>query len=176
MNCCLCSREGYVGMNENCALKMRNFRNSKKVNAQVEQYNRNRTCPNRNQKEFLPRYPTHSCQSLDLFIIQKLSRVWRREREQKKISLILSKNYNDGLRHLKNYNPEKSYFMNLEVNCVSEVNAVVDHNEILLARKASLRCGLALNTSSCWEIAQLFQHLLEMIQRSTMELTGSSVQ
>ena len=53
-------------------------------------------CLNRNQKEFQPRYVTDLCQSLDSYVIEKLSRVWRREREHKKILLILSNNWNDG--------------------------------------------------------------------------------
>ena len=49
--------------------------------------------------------------------------------------------------------------MNLEAKCVSEVNAMVDHDGIQLFRKAMIRCGLALSTNGFWEIKQLFQHL-----------------
>ena len=107
--------------------------------------------------EFLPRKATHLCQPLDSFIIQKLKTIWRREWEQKKRSLILSNNWSDGPRSSgKVKNPGKSYFMNMAVKCVSEVNAKIDHDGIPVVRKAKIRCGLALNTNGCWEITQLF--------------------
>ena len=127
--------------------------------------------------EFLPRNATHLCQPLDSFIIQKLKCVWRREWEQKRNSLILSNNWSDGPRSSgKILNPGKPYFMNLAVKCVSEVNAMMDHDGIPLVRKAMIRCGLALNTNGCWEIAQLFQHLQDIIQRYPMEFAGNPVQ
>ena len=79
-------------MSESCAVKMRNVPNSKPVDGKVDQHKRDRTCLNRNQKEFLPCNAAHLCQPLDLLIIQRFSCVLRREREQKKISLALSNN------------------------------------------------------------------------------------
>ena len=58
-------------------------------------------------------------------------------------------------------NSRKLYFMNLEVKCVSEVNAMVDHDEIPLVRKAMIRCGLRPNKNGRWEITYFSQHLQE---------------
>ena len=66
--------------------------------------------------------------------------------------------------------------MNLAVECINEVNAMIDHDGIPSVRKAMVRCGLALNTNGCGEIAQLFQHLQDIIQRYPMEFAGSEVQ
>ena len=94
-----------------------------------------------------------------------------------KKDLILSNNWSDGPRSSgKILIPGKSYFMNLAVDFVSEVNDMIDHDEIPFVRKAMIRCGLALNKNCCWEIAQLFQHLQDVIQRYPMEFAGSEVQ
>ena len=66
--------------------------------------------------------------------------------------------------------------MNLAVKCVSEVNVIDDHDGITLVRKPMIRCGLARNTNSCWEITKLFQHLHDIILRNLVELSGSLVQ
>ena len=66
--------------------------------------------------------------------------------------------------------------MNLAVECVSEVNAMTDHDRITVVRKAMIRCGFALSTNVFWEIAQLFQHLHDMIQRYPTELAAIEVQ
>ena len=47
-------------------------------------------------------------------------------------------------------NRGKPYFMNLAVKCVSEVNAMVNHDGVPLVRKAMIQCGLALNTNGRW--------------------------
>ena len=49
--------------------------------------------------------------------------------------------------------------MNLAITCVSAVIAMIDHDGIPLVRKDIIWYGLALNTSGCFEIAQLFQQL-----------------
>ena len=51
----------------------------------------------------------------------------------KKRSLILSNDWSDGLPSSgKVINPGKPYFMNLAVKCVSQVNAIIDHDGIPL--------------------------------------------
>ena len=72
-------------------------------------------------------------------------------------------------------NPGKPDFMNLVVICVSEVNAMNDHDGIPLVRKAMIRRGLSLNSNGCWQIAQLFQHLQDITQCDPMEFVGSVV-
>ena len=89
----------------------------------------------------------------------------------------MSNNWSDGLLSSgKILNPGNPYFMNLAVECVSEVNASIDHDGIPSVRKAMITCGLALNTNGCWEIAQLFQHPQDIIQSYPMEFAGSEVQ
>ena len=55
-------------------------------------------------------------------------------------------------------------------------NAMIEHDGILLVRKAMIRCGLALNTNGCEEITQLLEHLQDIIQRYPMEFAGSAVE
>ena len=69
-----------------------------------------------------------------------------------------------GHGHLKILNPGKLYITNLHVNCVNEVNAIVDHDGIPLFREAMILGDIALYTNGYWEITQLFQHLRNMIQ------------
>ena len=66
--------------------------------------------------------------------------------------------------------------MNLAVIPVSEVDSVIDHDGIPLVRKAIIRYGLALSTSVCWEITKLFQHLLDIILRCSMEFAEYAVE
>ena len=118
-------------MSENCAVKLRNFTNSRQVDAQVERHKRNRTSLKQNKKGFLPRNATQLCQQLDSFTIQELMCVWRHEWEQKS-SLILSKNWSYCPRSFENSKPKRPYFMNLVVNCVSEVDSIINHGGISL--------------------------------------------
>ena len=46
-------------------------------------------------------------------------------------------------------NPGKPDFMNLEVQCLSEMNAMADDDGIPFVRKAMIRCNIALNTNGC---------------------------
>ena len=66
--------------------------------------------------------------------------------------------------------------MNLEIKCVSQVNAIVYHDGIPLVRKAIMRHGLPLNANGFWEIKKLFKHLRDMMQLCQMEFPGNSVQ
>ena len=92
-------------------------------------------------------------------------------------SIILSNNWTDGPRSSGIFiNPGKPYFMNLAEKCVSEVNAMIDHDGIPVVRKAMINSGLELNTNGCWERTQLFQHLQDIIQRYPMEFSGSEVE
>ena len=53
---------------------------------------------------------------------------------------------------------------------------MIEHdNGIPLVRKAIVRSGLALNINGCREIAQLFQHLLDVTQRQSVELALCAV-
>ena len=65
--------------------------------------------------------------------------------------------------------------MNLVVTCVTEANAVIDHDRIQLVRKAITQCVLASNTNGSWEITQLFHHLHDIIQRYPRKFDGCSV-
>ena len=92
------------------------------------------------------------------------------EWKQKKNSSILGSNWSDGPWSFgKIRNLGKPYFLDLSLNCVSEVNPMIRHGGIPLVRKAMIRFGLALNTNNCWEITQLFQCLEHIIQRYAME-------
>ena len=52
-----------------------------------------------------------------------------------------------GLGHLKNSKSQKTIVYDLEVKCVKEENAMVDHDGIPLIRNVMIRCALALNTN-----------------------------
>ena len=65
--------------------------------------------------------------------------------------------------------------MNLADTRLTEVNVVFDDDRITIVRKAIIRCGLAQNTSACWKIKQLLQHLQDITQRYPMEFAGYAV-
>ena len=49
------------------------------------------------------------------------------------------------------------------------------HDGIPLVGKNMIRCRLALNTNSFWDITLLFQHIRDVVQRYPMEFAGSEV-
>ena len=72
-------------------------------------------------------------------------------------------------------NPSKHYFLELATAAVRDVNAQRDIEGPTYARKAMIRCGLALNTNGQWEERQLFPKLQNIIQRHRNHFEGAPV-
>ena len=66
--------------------------------------------------------------------------------------------------------------MDLQTQCINEVNRMTDNDGIPLIQKAIIWCGLALNTNNSWKIPQLFQHLQDIIERHPSEFHGNLVE
>ena len=71
----------------------------------------------------------------------------------------------DGQWSGKLTNPGKHFFLKLAADAVNDVNAMVDHRNISYARKAMIRCGLALGLHGTWNIGQLSHELQEIVAK-----------
>ena len=69
----------------------------------------------------------------------------------------------------------KRFFLQLAVDSVEDVNSQVCINGISYARKAMIRCGLALDIDGTWRIDQLFPHVQEIITRHQQYFDGQEV-
>ena len=49
---------------------------------------------------------------------------------------------------------------------------MVDKDGKPLVRKAMIRCGLYINSNGKWEKTQLYQHLVDIMDRHTAEFEG----
>ena len=125
--------------------------------------------------KFLPRNATHLYQPIDSFIMQKLKAYWRKQWEAKKIELIL-----DNLRRVgprasgKLLNPGKRCYILLAIDSTACINSLVDNHGMTLVRKAMVRCGLSLNSTSRWEETQPFQDLQDIIDKHRLEFEGQN--
>ena len=130
--------------------------------------------------KYLPPCATHLCQPADTFIISKIKDAWTKKWEAKKSELIQTDSWQnnpcgDGQWSGKLINPGKRFFLQLAVDSVEDVNSQVCINGISYARKAMIRCGLALDIDGTWRIDQLFRHLQEIIARYQQYFDGQEV-
>ncbi|KAG0620447.1 hypothetical protein M758_4G216500 [Ceratodon purpureus] len=129
---------------------------------------------------YLPPCSTHLCQPAYTFIISKIKDSWTRKWEAKKTKLIQANGWQDQARvdgqwSWKLINPSKRFFLELAAFCVDDVNREVDHDNISYARKAMIRCGLALGLDGTWSVAQLFPHLQEIVGKHLQYFQGQEV-
>lgn len=129
---------------------------------------------------FLPENATDLCQPADSFVISKLKQYWRAQWNLKKIELIRDNNWSDRVRadgtwSGKLQHPGKSYFLKLAADSVRAVNEQRDENGMTYARKAMIRCGLALDTDGIWRVEQLFPHLQTIVNKYRANFDGDEV-
>ena len=130
--------------------------------------------------KFLPSCSTYLCQLADTFLISKIKDAWTRRWEAKKTELIQQNAWQnapqtDGQWSRKLTNPCKQFFLQLATDSVEDVNQEVDCDNISYARKAMLRCGLALGLDGSWSVGQLFPHLQKIIARHLQYFQGEEV-
>ena len=113
---------------------------------------------------FLPPNATHLCQPLDSFVIQKLKEIWRDLWQAEKKQLTLAENFMDGPNGSgKIRNPWKQFYLELAVRCINKLNTMNNSDGMSHARKAMIRCGMALNITGRWEIEQLSSDLQSIV-------------
>ena len=130
--------------------------------------------------KYPPPCSTHLCQPADSFVISKIKDAWTRRWEAKKIELIRNDSWQnlprrDGQWSGKLTNPGKSFFLQLVADAVNDVNSMVDHRNISHARKAMIRCGLALELDGTWSIGQLSLELQEIVAKYRLYFDGQVV-
>ena len=129
---------------------------------------------------YLPPCSTHLCQPADTFIISKIKDSWTRRWEAKKTELIQANAWQDQARVDGQWSgkliyPGKRFFLELAALCIDDVNREVDPDNISYARKAMIRCGLALGLDGSWNVTQLFPHLQEIIAKHLQYFQGQDV-
>jgi hypothetical protein len=72
-------------------------------------------------------------------------------------------------------NPDKRFFLQLVVDSVEDVNKEVDCNNMSYARKAMIRCGMALDVDGSWSVNQLFPHLQDIVAKHVQYFQGQDV-
>jgi hypothetical protein len=129
---------------------------------------------------YLPPCSTHLCQPADTFIISKIKDAWTKHWKAKKIQLIQTNAWQntthaDGPWSGKLTNPGKRFFLQLAADSVEDVNKEVDYNNMSYARKAMIRCGMALDIDGSWSVNQLFPHLQDIVAKHVQYFQGQDV-
>ena len=81
----------------------------------------------------------------------------------------------DGQWSGKLINSGKRFFFELTAICIDNVNKEIDDDNISYARKARIRCGLALGLDGFWTVTQLFLHLQKIIAKHLQHFQGHDV-
>ena len=126
----------------------------------------------------LPANSTHLTQPCDSFVISKIKDAWTARWEKKKLELIKDNEWqgeggSGSSGKLKN--PGWSYFLQLAVDSVQDVNAMKDKNGLTYARKAMIRCRLGLDIDGHWHEGQLSRELQEIIKKYRENFDGKPV-
>ena len=122
---------------------------------------------------FLPPKVTHLCQPLDSFVIQKLKEIWRDLWQAEKMQLTFVGDFMDGPNGSgKIRNPEKQFYSELPARCINKLNTMTDSDGMSHARKAMIRCGMALNITGRWELEQLSSDLQSIVNKYNNEFGG----
>lgn len=124
----------------------------------------------------LPKNATHLCQPCDSWIIQKRKEVWSAKWETEKLRMLEQGMWKSGPRSSgKLQNPGKRFFLQLAADSVRAVNEMKDKNGLSYARKAMIRCGLALDLVGSWQESQLFPELRTIISNHRAYFEGKPV-
>ncbi|CAM6124006.1 unnamed protein product [Calypogeia fissa] len=121
---------------------------------------------------YLPANSTHITQPCDSFVIQKIKQEWRNRWEAYKLEEINKDAWtSSGMIR----NPGKHFFLKIAADSMRTVNSFRDKNGISYARKAMIRCGLALNLNGRWDIDQLSPELQNVIRKYPEHFRGEPV-
>jgi hypothetical protein len=63
----------------------------------------------------------------------------------------------------------------LATDSVEDVNKEVDCNNMSYARKAMIRCSMALDKDGSWSVNQLFPHLQDIVAKHVQYFQGQDV-
>ena len=123
---------------------------------------------------FFPANATHLIQPADSFVIQKIKSAWNGRWGAHKMKLLRGGVSSEtcGTKSGNLPNPGKSFVLQLAAESVRDVNNQTDADGISYARKAMIRCGLALNINGIWETKQLFPHLQNIISKYSRNFAG----
>lgn len=129
---------------------------------------------------FFPENATDLVQPADSFVIAKIKDYWRAQWNLKKLELIRNNDWQDRVRADGSWSgklphPGKHFFLKLAAESVRAVNQQRDSNGLTYARKAMIRCGLALDVDGNWNETQLFPNLQGIIRKYRAHFDGDPV-
>ena len=129
---------------------------------------------------YFPPCATDKVQPADSFVISKIKDAWNRRWDLKKMEMICENQWSngvcrDGAWSGKLQNPGKRFFLQLPADAVRDVNVQRDSNGLTYARKAMIRCGLALDVTGEWRIQQLTPQLQTIIATHRNHFDGETV-
>jgi hypothetical protein len=113
---------------------------------------------------FFPPCTTDKLQPADSFVISKIKDAWMERWEEKKHEMIQNEQWSNEARSNGGWSG-KLFFLKLAAESVRKVNSQRDENGLTYARKAMIRCGLALDVSGEWRIGQLKPELQNIIHK-----------
>ena len=130
--------------------------------------------------QYFPPCATDKVQPADSFVISKIKDAWNKRWEIKKMEMIREQMWSNGVRRDgawsgKLQNPGKRFFLQLAADSVRDVNVQRDANGLTYARKAMIRCGLALDVTGEWHIQQLSPQLQTIIAEHRNHFDGEPV-
>ena len=129
---------------------------------------------------YFPPCATDLVQPADSFVISKIKDEWTRLWEIEKMRLIQEGQWSntvrsDGAWSGKLKNPGNTFFLRLAAKAVRNVNGMRDYNVITYARKAMIRCGMALDITGHWHETQLTPELQAIIAKYHEHYNGEPV-
>ncbi|KAI2506922.1 hypothetical protein MHU86_7514 [Fragilaria crotonensis] len=130
--------------------------------------------------KYFPPCATDKVQPADSFVISKIKDAWKKRWDIKKMEMIRENMWSNGVRRDgawsgKLQNPGKRFFLQLAADSVRDVNMQRDVNGLTYARKAMIRCGLALDVTGLWHIQQLSPQLQAIIATHRNHFDGEAV-
>lgn len=113
---------------------------------------------------YFPPCATDLVQPADSFVISKIKDEWTRLWEEEKMRMIQAGEWSESVRANGSWsgklkNPGKRFFLELAAKAVRAVNEQRDSTGLTYARKAMIRCGMALDVSGRWHEQQLTPEL-----------------
>ncbi len=122
---------------------------------------------------------TDLVQPADSFSISKINDEWTRQWEAENMRFIRDGGWDtvrsDGVWSGKLKNPGKRFFLELAAKSVHAVNGMRDRFGLTYARKAMIRCGMALDVCGRWHEGQLSMELQEIVKNHRVHFNGTVV-
>ena len=100
------------------------------------------------RKSAFPPNETHLVQPVDSFVIQNLKDAWNSRWDAMKMSSTTKDELSKS--SAKILDPGKDFFLNLAAAFERDVNGMRDESGLSFARKAMVRCGIALHFVVHW--------------------------